>query len=126
SPAMIDSTQASADQTACGATPLACSAQLAPVSAQDARSRCIRIPRKAIRISARPAALSNTWRKAGVNICEQALMAASIMPQHVTLAAAASKSAHYATGESVLSRAGATGSAVAASAAGRSAHAIAL
>ena len=122
-PARIDSTQASEDQTACGATPVVCSAQLAPVSAQDARKRCISIPRNVIRISASPAALSSTWRKLGANICKTALMAASIIPQQLRLAATASKAVDHATGESVTSRAGTRGVNSSGPAAGKSVQA---
>jgi hypothetical protein len=45
---MIDNTQASAAQAACGTMPVVCSAQLAPLSAQAASTRCIKMPIKAI------------------------------------------------------------------------------
>ena len=66
-------------------------------------------------ISANPTALSSTRRRVGVNICESALMNASIIAAQVSPAATFGKPVGYDTGESVSSSAGTRGTVSAAS-----------
>jgi hypothetical protein len=64
---------------------------------------------KIMTISASPTALSSTRRMAGVNICESALLKASIIAAQVIPAATFGKPAVYETGESVSSCTGTRG-----------------
>ena len=89
---MIDSTQASVAQAACGAKPEVCSAQVAPLAASALKTRLRHDADDDDQQQREARAPSSARaRSGGVNNCERALKAASIMRSQLMPAAARSK-----------------------------------